>query len=266
MGAPADFTTVTEMPGVMASQAELRQMFTRYHWAGTMAAGRRVLELACGSGPGLGYLKGMGAVNVIGTDIEERNLAHARQHYAGRAGIETMVADALALPFPDASFELVLCFEAIYYFGDLDRFLSEARRVLAPGGQLLISTVNREWPGFNPSPFSLQYPSAGELQTLLTRHGFRARLQAAFADDAGSASSRCKRLLRQTAVRLGLIPRTMKGKEVLKRLFYGRLQPVPQELVADSNSAEPLVEIDPTRPQTGHIFLYATGLKAQDPS
>lgn len=254
-----DFTTVTEVPGVRATRAELCQMYTRYHWAGGMVAGKRVLELGCGSGPGLGYFLAKGAIKVVGTDIEDRNLAHARQFYTGRQNLEFAVVDAQSIPYPDASFDVVMLFEAIYYVPDAKRFLAEARRVLAPGGVLLISTVNREWPQFNPSPFSHWYPTATELASALTAAGFAVTIKGGFPDQPAGLARRTVACIRRTAVRCHLIPNTMKGKELLKRLFYGKLQAIPHELSDGVHDLEPLTPIPLDRPDPLHVFLFAEG-------
>lgn len=46
----ADFTKVTDVPGVRVTRSELSQMYTRYHWAAGFVSAKRVLELGCGSG------------------------------------------------------------------------------------------------------------------------------------------------------------------------------------------------------------------------
>jgi SAM-dependent methyltransferase len=253
----ADFTTVTEVPGILASRRELSQMYTRYHWASKFVLGKRVLELACGSGPGLGFFLSEGASRVMGSDIEERNLRHARQHYAGRPGLEFQIIDAHAIPVPDASFDVVVIFEAIYYLATPSAFFREAFRVLAPGGKLLVATVNREWPQFNPSPFSLWYPSARELSEALKAVGFEVVVKGGFPDERGSLISRFVAVVRRMAIRLHLIPRTMKGKELFKRIFYGRLKPIPAELKVGAYELEPLVAVDLNQADTLHVFLYA---------
>jgi len=252
-----DFTTVTEVPGVNVTRSELSQILTRYHWAAQGCRSLRILELGCGSGQGLGYFLGHGAATVVGTDIEEANLAHARRHYAGRTGIELAVVDAQQLPYPDADFDLVLLFEAIYYLPDAKRFLAEAFRVLRPGGRLLISTVNRSWPQFNPSPFSHWYPTVPEFHGALVQAGFTARIKGGYPDTETSLARKLVRMIRRGAVRLRLIPDTMKGKEFLKRIFYGRLLPMPHELADGCGDLEPLVELDPLLPHPQYTFLYA---------
>jgi ubiquinone/menaquinone biosynthesis C-methylase UbiE len=256
-----DFTTVTEVPGVKATSSELCQMFTRYKWAGEHVKDGRILELACGSGPGLGYFIKKGALEVIGSDIEERNLIHAIKHYKDHEGISFKVIDAQNILYQDAYFDLLILFEAIYYIPDVNKFLSESSRVLKPGGRLLISTVNREWPQFNPSPFSVWYPTAKVLYSKLVEHGFDVRMFGSFPDKPAGILRKIVSEIRQLAVKFHLIPDTMKGKELLKRIFYGKLSPIPYEIEDDKYDCEELVRIDPMMPQSSFTFIYADAVK-----
>jgi len=260
-GTEADFTTVTETPGVNATESELRHIYTRYAWAGGYVKGKRVLELGCGSGPGLGFLRECGASAVHGTDFEPRNLEHAREHYRDRDGIRCSVMDAQAIEVEPGSVDVILLFEAIYYLRDQKAFVECCRSALAPGGQVLVSTVNPEWPGFNPSRFSTSYPSAGGLERLFVDSGFSVELFAGFPDDATGMKSRALRMLRRSAVKMRLIPPTMKGKQFLKRVFYGKMQPVPNEIRPGDREPEELVAIDPGATQGGHVFLYAVATR-----
>lgn len=258
-----DFTTVTEVPGVRATRSELSQMYTRYHWAASFVGGKRVLELGCGSGPGLGYFKSKGASYVVGTDIEPRNLMHAQHYYRGREIIEFNVVDAQTLPYIDGCFDVVILFEAIYYIPDAKLFFAEANRVLSREGVLLISTVNREWPQFNASPFSIWYPSASELMAALSATGFKVIAKGAFPDEPAGLARRMVAWGRRIAVKLKLIPDTMKGKEMLKRIFYGELLPIPNELKDEQYQLEPLRRIDPEQPQYLFVFLYIEAIKIE---
>src|SRR5690349_18290635 len=145
-----DFSSVTELPRQGATRMQMSMLRTRYGWAAQYAAGKYVLEVACGAGLGLVWLA-QRARRVAAGDIDQENCRIAREACCGQANIRVEWMDALELPFEARSFDLVVLFEALYYLTDVPRFLAEARRVLRPGGALLISTVNCEWSGFHPS-------------------------------------------------------------------------------------------------------------------
>lgn len=251
-----DYTTVTERPGGGATREQIAMLYTRYALARRLAKGKDVLEVACGCGPGLGYLARQ-ARRVVGGDLEQSLLDTARDTYGDR--VELRRFDAHELPFDDGSFDVLLLLEAVYYLEDPARFVREARRVLGPGGSLLIASANREWTLFNPSPFSRRYFSAAELKRLLESEGFAAEVFAGFPDAPAGLSSRVKRAVRKAAVSLNLIPKTMEGKERFKRLFYGALEPLPAELGEGEGEADALTPVTDDAPVTGHKVLYAVG-------
>lgn len=222
-----DYSGVTEVAGTRVSREALSMLYTRYAFGAILSEGHDVLEVACGGGPGLGYLA-KHARRVIGGDYTAPLLARAEHHYRGE--IPLLRLDAQALPFRSGTFGTVLIYEAIYYLLEPDRFVAEAGRVLRSPGCLVISTVNPEWSDFNPSPLSTRYFSGRELASLLSERGFQTEIFAAFPVMRTSAKERAVSAMRRAAVRLHLIPPTMKGKELLKRLFLGRLVAFPLEV------------------------------------
>lgn len=121
----------------------------RYNWAAQLAAGREVLDAGCGVGWGTVRLAEAGTARAVGVDIDQPALASARERAGGRA--EFVKGDLLALPFGDASFDFVVCFEAIEHVSDPQRALDELRRVIRPGGRLAVSSPNRGvYPAGNP--------------------------------------------------------------------------------------------------------------------
>lgn len=91
-------------------------------------------------GAGTGVISKMFAElghEVIATDISPNMMDEIK-----KKGLSAVVCDAEQLPFPDASFDTVLASEVLYYLDNPDRFLQEARRVLKPGGVLLLSSAN----------------------------------------------------------------------------------------------------------------------------
>ena len=229
---------------------------TRYRTAKPFCKGKTVLEVACGSGQGLGYLAREARL-VVGGDYTESLLGLAAAHYGGR--IPLVRLDAHDLPFKDEVFDVVILYEAIYYLQDAERFFLESRRVLRPGGYLLLSTVNREWPGFIPSPYSVNYLTAGELYKMLARYGFSPELFAGFPVTIGSARDRVISWMRQIAALLNLAPRTMRGRAVLKRLIFGRLVPIPPEVTDEMADFNVLVPINYNSSISNYKVIYAVG-------
>ena len=226
MHSARDYSTVTEVPGIRVTAEAMAMAYSRYAFAAEQCADRDVLEVACGAGPGLGCI-GARARRLVAADFTADLLHRARQHYQHRVPLVRL--DAHALPFGSGSFDVILLFEAVYYLADVNRFFEECHRVLRRPGLLMLCTVNCQWRDFNPSPFSTRYLSAPALRSALAESGFGVDLFGGFpvADDrpASAAVSRVKR----AAIRSGLMPRTMKGKELLKRLFLGPLVAVPNE-------------------------------------
>lgn len=219
-----DFSTVTEMPGNRVTRLALDMVWTRYRFAADFCRGRDVLEVACGAGQGLGFL-GRHARRIVGGDYTASLLAIARSQHDG--SVPLLRLDAERLPFRDASFGVVILYEAVYYLREPDRFFTEARRVLRPDGVIIVGSVNPEVPDFNPSPHSYRYLTAPELEAGLAGSGFQVDVRGAFPSAPGSLMPRIVSLIKWMAVRLHLIPKTMKGKELLKRVFLGRLVVIP---------------------------------------
>jgi len=80
---------------------------------------------------------------------------------------------------------------------------------------------------FNSSPYSKWYLSARELADLSRRHQFQAETRGAFPVRQASARDAVISVLKRVAVALHLIPKTMRNKEFLKRVFFGQLVQLP---------------------------------------
>lgn len=118
----------------------------------------RVLELACGTGVVTRLLRAALPADaaIVATDLSPAMLAVAAR--AVPAGVTWQPADALALPFGDASFDVVVCQFGVMFLPDKVRGFAEARRVLAPGGQLLVNV----WDSLAANPYAAEMASALE--------------------------------------------------------------------------------------------------------
>jgi ubiquinone/menaquinone biosynthesis C-methylase UbiE len=258
-GAPsqtADFSSVTEHPGIRITRESLAMLLSRYSFASEFCKGKEVLEVACGAGMGLGLLASQ-ADRIVGGDLSESLLRRAQQHYRNR--IPLLRLDAQSLPLSSASFDVILLFEAIYYLADPPAFLRECRRVLRPSGVILICAVNPEIPGFNPSPFSIRYFRASELQCLLRDSHFLPEIRVAFPLSGNSKRERCNATFRSVAVRFHLLPKTMKGKQALKRIFLGPLAGIPAELAGTEGPIHSPVPMPSNGDRARYRVLFAIG-------
>jgi SAM-dependent methyltransferase len=99
--------------------------------------GRRILDAGCGSGPLFAELRDRGGI-VTGIDKSAAMLEQARRRLGDDADLQ--VADlGSSLPFPDDTFDDVTASLVLHYLEDWGQPLAELRRVLKPGGRLIIS-------------------------------------------------------------------------------------------------------------------------------
>jgi SAM-dependent methyltransferase len=115
----------------------------RYCAALPVAAGKRVLDAACGEGYG-SWLLARTAQSVTGIDIDRDAIAHAARRYGGGSSLRYVPASCTQLPFADASFDLVVSFETIEHLAEQEAMLDEFRRVLTPAGAVIISSPNKD--------------------------------------------------------------------------------------------------------------------------
>jgi ubiquinone/menaquinone biosynthesis C-methylase UbiE len=104
------------------------------------------LDCGCCDGEYTAALRERGADLVIGTDVDSVRVARARGRWSDRAGVEFDVATAESLPFDDRHFDGVLLNEVLEHVVDQEAALRELRRVLAPGGVLVVFSPNRWFP------------------------------------------------------------------------------------------------------------------------
>jgi SAM-dependent methyltransferase len=156
-------------------------------------AGERVLDVACGTG----VVARQAALvtgttgQVVGLDVNTSMLDMARLvQLSPEVCITWEEGDAASLPFPDASFDAVLCQQGLQYFPDCKMALHEMARVLAPGGRLalsvwrplerlpffvaLVDALERHLRADAASPLRIAFTlgDACELRSLVTGAGF----------------------------------------------------------------------------------------------
>ena len=151
-----------------------------------ITAGKRVLDIGCGTGQLLTQLQGR-FEEVHGIDISGQAVAAACQN-----GINAMVVDLNLepLPYADGCFDVVTLLSTLQYFIDLDGILRECKRVISPTGRLILSVPNMRavwrigklfflgsFPRVSMDPEgydggTLHYFAFSNLRELLRDHGF----------------------------------------------------------------------------------------------
>jgi SAM-dependent methyltransferase len=139
---------------------------SRYRFAVQTVDGLTVLDVACGAGFGLQMLRDAGA-RAIGVDYAADALSDVRRR---QPAARLCRGNGMCLPLQDASIDMVVSFETIEHVPDAVALVVEIRRVLKPGGRLVLSTPNR---AFGPparhtdNPFHIREFTADELRDLL---------------------------------------------------------------------------------------------------
>ena len=128
----------------LLSRKLLSSHISRYAFAAQFVAGKVVLDVACGSGYGTGYLADKGAERVIGGDISQSALKYANAYFK-KENTDFIYLDASKeLPFHDEYFDVLVSMETIEHLLDAENFLAECRRVLKSEGVFICSTMYKE--------------------------------------------------------------------------------------------------------------------------
>jgi SAM-dependent methyltransferase len=109
-----------------------------YGFFGRHVADRRVLDAGCGTGYGANRLRRMGALSVLGVDLDARSIRYARRHYQ-LPGLTFEAGDCEKLALPGSSLDLVVSSNMIEHLEKPERFLGALRATLAPGGRAILA-------------------------------------------------------------------------------------------------------------------------------
>jgi 2-polyprenyl-3-methyl-5-hydroxy-6-metoxy-1,4-benzoquinol methylase len=233
------------IPELMGGQLIEAEHVIRYALGARLCVGKQVLDAGCGVGWGTLLLLESGAAGASGIDIDLEAVEDARTRVPNA---DIRQGDLATLPWPDESFDLVVCFEALEHVQQQERVLDELVRVLRPSGILMVSSPNpRVYPAGNPfhvhelTPEELQAAVQSRLPhvILLRQHEQMASvLVPPGGDHAGPTSSEL-RLVHPLVEGGDPYSLVVGGHRELPSLptIIGCAPSVPQQLVADRTQA-----------------------------
>lgn len=137
-GSSLPITGERTVPGVPEENYWFRRHEVVYHFVTTLVGGP-TLDAGCGEGYGAAQLARC-AERVVGLDYDPATIAHAARTYRDAFFIR---ANLVALPIAAETIDTVTSLQVIEHLWNANQFLAECRRVLRPGGRLLLSTPNR---------------------------------------------------------------------------------------------------------------------------
>lgn len=147
------------------------ELLKRLRSGGGLPARTDLLEVSCGRGGGLAHLvrHWPGPVEATGLDVAASAVRACREAHADVPNLRFVLGSALALPFPDESFDVVVNVEASNEYGDFEGFFREVRRVLRPHGAFLYCDTRRQRELAEVAPTLARAGLAGELRDITDR-------------------------------------------------------------------------------------------------
>lgn len=184
-----------------------------------------VLDIACGTGFGTDIIAGKTRGKVIGGDIAAEAIDECSKHWQ-RSNMEFRVLDGTRLDFPDQYFNKIVSFETIEHTGQYREMVAEFARVLKPGGQLILSTPNREVSspdGIIVNPFHIQEFTFEELQQILEASFSHVQLsgQRYLRYDKKSLRRRTGKLFEKLFLGLGIRKLPYSWRSGFMKTFFG---------------------------------------------
>lgn len=170
-----ELTGERTVPGVPDETYWFARHVAGYRWAAEEVAGTVVLDAGCGEGYGLALLEEAGARRVVGVDLDEGTVAHARARY-GSEVVEVHRGELSELSLDVGAFDVVVSLQVIEHLWDVPGFLGSLRRIARPSSRLRLTTPNRLT--FTPvgaprNPFHAREFASAELAEEVVAAGWR---------------------------------------------------------------------------------------------
>jgi len=249
-----NYFNLTEIPEDDIPMEQLLRIVQRYSFSYTHSQNKNVLEI--GSGPGIGAnLLSKNAKSYKGIDVD-KNLVEIALKNNPQINFET-ISDKDFFLKNHKKFDLIIIYETIYYIEDLKNLFSKIYDVLSSNGMLIICTANKNLLDFNSSIKTYVYPDILDIE-VLSRDKFNIlSYYGGIALNQVSFRQKILRPLKFLASKLNLIPKDMRGKKFLKKLFFGNhFTKMPKNIEYNEISLKKMKKLNNNDKDTKHKVLY----------
>ncbi|MCL0094970.1 class I SAM-dependent methyltransferase [Dehalococcoidia bacterium] len=246
-------------PGEKFTPSMMKEHLARYFWAAQFVAGKVVLDIACGTGYGSGYLINKGAKMVVGGDYSEKAIEYARLHYQ-KDGLRFLRCDAQQMPFANNSFDVIVSFETIEHLERYEDFLKECNRVVKDDGTFICSTPNRKARFGYKNPIHFKEFSTEELYELLV--GYFGEVKLYGQSYLTKIDILTKGLMMRLRPITAFIPQPV--KHFVRRFIFGEERLIPlakDKMVVDNEIAEGYIPSLLTQDSPLHKIVIAVARK-----
>lgn len=148
----------------------ITEHLNRYSFAADFVKEKIVLDIACGEGYGANYLANF-ATQVIGIDIDNKTIDFAKNKYK-KSNLTFFASSALEIPLENHTVDVITSFETLEHLIEQNEMIAEFKRVLKPGGKLIISSPEKSiYAERDPNnPFHLKELTFQEFANLLSKY------------------------------------------------------------------------------------------------
>ena len=249
----------TERPGQKLPLDAHGIIKKRYQLAHKLSEDKNVLEVGAGHGIAINLLS-KSARNYVAGEFSDENIKIIKKRNI--ANIKVVQMDAHHIPFRAESFDLIIAMAMIYYL-DMDLFIREAKRTLRPGGSLFFCTSNKDVAGFVPAPYTTNYYSVPELNSVLEKHGFKNKFYGGFVSPGRIGLYRKSRAYIRDMAKCFLFKLPWGGRywEIMRNRYLGGSKELPWDVEEIKAEDTGLDALDMNIANSTHRIIYCEAKK-----